>query len=1358
LNGFRTGGNGGFGGGGASGHNASLQTGGGVGGFGGGGGVGDTFNGGSIFGGGQASAGTGGGGAAFGGAIFVANGATLTLSGAVNIAASPNTIVAGTVGSSLARGQDIFLVSSGTINFNHTNTVTIGTAIESNNGFGGVGNTTTGGIIMSGSGILDLTGNTGAVLPFTGSTAFNAGTTKVSSDANLGRSSNTMSFNGGTLEFTTAFTTSRTITLTGSGTVNTNAVNPTFSGNIGGSGGLTKTGAGILTLSGASNTFSGGLTINAGTLALGSTSINAAGSVNVNASGAAFDISGAGGNVTIGSLSGVSGGLVHLGARTLTFGTSSSTSFLGNIDGTGGLSKQGSGTVTLSGTNTYSGGTQLMQGTLAVGSNSALGTGTLTFNTNNGNILQAGAVGLSFSNAISLLANGVVDTNGQALTLSGAISNSGSLTKTGSGTLTLSGTNSYSGGSIINAGTLALASTSSISATGSVNVNASGAAFDISGAGGNITIGDLSGTSGSLIHLGARTLTFGTGNSTSFLGNIDGTGGVIKQGSGSVTLSGTSSYNGGTQLSEGTLSVGNNSVLGTGTLTFNTNNGNILQAAAAGLTLSNAISLSTNATVDTNGQSLTLSGAISNTGSLTKVGSGTLTLSGANSYSGGTIINAGAVALGSTSINAAGSVNANASGTTFDISGAGGNITIGDLSGALGSVLQLGARTLTFGTGNSTSFLGNIDGTGGITKQGSGTVTLSGSNSYSGGTELNLGTIAIETGTALGTGTLTFGNVDGNILQTAASMTLSNSIGLAKNGVIDTTNQILMMGGPITGPGGLNKMGSGQIILTGIHSYVGPTTVSAGTLTINGSITSPTTVLPSAALNGNGTITGDVVIGGLLGPGEEIGTIEIVGNVTFQSGSTFQVEADPTKADLLDVDASGNITIQPAATLEIVPTPGSYGTNTTYNIAYAGESGGIIIGTFDNIVNTYPLITAQVFYGTAASVSLTDTAAGINQMSLVLNFAPISSVVTTGNAGSIASSLDGVTPALDSDLYLVLQQLYFLPTDQALEDALNQMQPSILNTISLAQQNSSLFVSTAVAKHTADLRESNSPCTETGDKKWQIWGDGSIDWARQRGNHQNVGFHSQAELGAGGIDYRISRQFYVGVLGAYTHTSIHCHDHLAKGRVNTYYTGLYSSWLNSRFFANASVMGSFSDYHSKRKVQFGSINRQPKGHHHGSGVIAHLDLGASLPKESRVQCYPYGALDYVYQHEKGYTETKAQSLDVNIRSRNLNMLRSELGLQGRLCRSFKRNVFIPSGRLGWVYEKRFQGKKMNARLVDVPNRFTVNGLYPNRSMLAAGAAVTVVFNEIAHLSIAYEGLFGSGYISNAGNILLNIQF
>ncbi len=249
---------------------------------------------------------------------------------------------------------------------------------------------------------------------------------------------------------------------------------------------------------------------------------------------------------------------------------------------------------------------------------SALPAGGLTIN--GATLRFLASFNLAGSRAVTLGAGGgTVDTNGFATTISAAIGGAGGLTKVGAGTLTLSGMNGYAGATTINAGTLALSGNGSVAASSSVNLATAGTTFDISGANGNRTIQDLAGVAGTFIVLGGNSLTVGTANSTSFAGNISGGGGLTKTGSGTLILSGTNNYTGGTVVSAGTLQGNTTSLQGD-----ITNNAAVVFDQA------------------TNG---TYAGVMSGTGSLTKTGGGALILSGINTYGGGTTINGGALSI-----------------------------------------------------------------------------------------------------------------------------------------------------------------------------------------------------------------------------------------------------------------------------------------------------------------------------------------------------------------------------------------------------------------------------------------------------------------------------------------------------------------------------------------------------------------------------------------------------------------------------------------------------------------------------------------------------------------------------------------
>jgi len=239
-------------------------------------------------------------------------------------------------------------------------------------------------------------------------------------------------------------------------------------------------------------------------------------------------------------------------ATMVSVGTGETVTFGGAdaIAGSGGLTKSGDGTLSITGANNnYSGTTSLLAGTLSVSDSLALGTGGVIMD---GGTLLAGAAGLSVANALTLDASGgTVDTDGNNATLAGAISGTGGLTKTGTGSLTLTGTNTYSGNTMVNGGVLSLSGGAAIGDDSAVTV-ASGATLSLDGS--NETIGSLAG--GGDVDLVAGTLTVGGDDtSTSFSGTIAGAGGLTKTGAGTFELTQTNTYTGVTSVNDGTLRV-----------------------------------------------------------------------------------------------------------------------------------------------------------------------------------------------------------------------------------------------------------------------------------------------------------------------------------------------------------------------------------------------------------------------------------------------------------------------------------------------------------------------------------------------------------------------------------------------------------------------------------------------------------------------------------------------------------------------------------------------------------------------------------------------------------------------------------
>ena len=182
----------------------------------------------------------------------------------------------------------------------------------------------------------------------------------------------------------------------------------------------------------------------------------------------------------------------------------------------------------------------------------------------------------------------------------------------------------------------------------------------------------------------------------------------------------------------------------------------------------------------------------------------------------------------------------------------------------------LGAAGGTFDTnGNNVTLASTISGAGALTKQGLGTLTLTASNTYSGGTVVTGGLINFNAASNFGSGMVT---LNGGGLQWAAGSSADISSKLAPlgagGGTFDTNGNTVTFATGLTGTGGLAKQGLGKLNLTGNSTYTGGTAVLAGTLAINGSVAGNVAVGSAGTLGGNGTIFGSVVNAGTLAPGQ----------------------------------------------------------------------------------------------------------------------------------------------------------------------------------------------------------------------------------------------------------------------------------------------------------------------------------------------------------------------------------------------------------------------------------------------------------------------------------------------------------
>ncbi len=784
--------------------------------------------------------------------------------------------------------------------------------------------------------------------------------------------------------------------------------------------------AGVTILSG-SNTYNGGTTISGGLLRIANAAALGTGSVAVNSG--TLDL--AARSFLVNGLSGSSGAVITSGSvGAFTFSTSQSTAtsyggILQNGSGTMAFTKLGAGTLTLTGANTYTGTTTIAEGTLEIGGGSTTGSLASTRIVNNGNLVFNRSNSITYSGVIS--GTGSLTQNGpNLLTLSGSntytgttyvnqgglqigsgangsiagdivnnallafgrsgvftyagnISGTGSYTQVGSGTTIFTGSNSYTGDTTLQFATLSLGS-----------ANALGTAGTITFAGGTLQFSANNTTDySSRFSTGSQVIRIDPNRqNVTFASSIVGAAtSLVLNGVGELNLTGSNSFGGSTVVTSGTLGVSNQSALGKSSLTIDNLGRVVLYKSVTVLGLTGSISARVfgassdgvaTLTVDQN-TSTTFAGQLMDGTSplaLIKKGSGTLALT-ASPYSGGTTLQDGVLRISNFALGTGG----------LDIeNGVLELATSSTLVGLSGSQLALirggsaAAQTFTVTQSTSTTYAGSIqDGiaTLSFTKIGTGSLTLSGSNSYTGKTTIGGGTLGLGGDYVLGSGTLVI--TGGGIRAEGAPRTVTNALALNGSftlGRMTNFSGSAMLGanititsanpdsaeantstfsGVISGTNGITFAAGanpiGKIVLSGSNTYTGDTIVSGGQVVVNGSLAGRAIVQNSGLLGGSGALGGDVIVqsGGTLSPGNSPGLLTVAGDLTLESGATLIMEFSGTGAGLYDqLDVQGIFTAGGTLNLMLISgfTPVQGASFTLFNGSVPGyESGSFSLTT-----------------------------------------------------------------------------------------------------------------------------------------------------------------------------------------------------------------------------------------------------------------------------------------------------------------------------------------------------------------------------------------------------------------------------
>ncbi len=827
----------------------------------------------------------------------------------------------------------------------------------------------------------------------------------------------------------------------------------------------------------------------------------------------------------------------------LVFDQTTNSSFKYKISGKGDLTKTGSGELILTANNTYRGATTINQGALLLGNPDALSQSTAVtldggrFGVESSNVSLGNSITIGTAAGSTLYAG-----KGGQLTLNGVVSG-GRLVKSGAGELTLSGANTFAGATV-SGGVLRFTTDANLGkALEPITVTNGGSVGTTEAVPADFTISRplvVDGSGGVNVAL----------HPVIWSGPISG-GTFVKSGNGEVWLTGNNTYSGGTTIVGGTIRAESDAVLGAAG-TGIAMSGGALRASQSFKT-DRAISLGQfNGTFNVDpGQRLDVAGPVSGT-ALAKVGSGTLVLSSTkNSYNGPNYVNGGVLEVNSATIRGNIILDTNAENTV--------------------------ARSVRFQQPSNGTYSGNISGLGSVVKAGGGWLTLSGSNSYTGGT-------TVEGGTLVGTTS----SLQGDILNNASVMFAQ---------YFDGT-----YAGNLTGPGTLSKNDGGRLNMTGNNS-AGGTWINGGTLAINGKLTSDVVVNTNGVLAGAGNVVGNIDLkGGTIGPGNSIGTVHVSGDLLLELQSDYRVEINGTSSDRIEVGGKATILsskfeIERYNTADSPVVPG-----TTYTILTTG--GGLTVQSPEVAVADFPFI------------SFTLSEDGTNgYLSTARSAERFAELATTPNEIAVANALDSAT----------LTQEWAQVVGAGAADAsaaFTSLANASFNATALGVlSEQSHFLRDAVidrlrgaigGEATPEVAGVTTVPTGTA---YAMWGRALGSWGSADGGGNAADVTSSIGGLISGVDVTLDDTWRFGLAGGYSKSWFSSPDIGASGSSDSYHVALYGGWQGQTGFAlRGGAAYSWNDVETARQV----------------GVVGLAGVAEGSTSAPTAQVFAEGAYKFAY--------------------------------------------------------------------------------------------------------------------------------
>lgn len=946
----------------------------------------------------------------------------------------------------------------------------------------------------------------------------------------------------------------------------------------------------------------------------------------------------------------------------------------------------------------------------------------------------------------------------------------GSLTVTDGGEFTTSGDYLYLGSNTGSDGTLTISAGGTVSTGIAFVGNASGStgAATVTGPGSSWTTSGNAYVGGS--GTGSLTVTddaeFTTSGGTLVVGSNSGAIGTL-----TISDGGTATIDGDTAIGDFAGSTGSATVTGSGS-SLDTQNLYVGKTGTGTLTISDGGTASTRYAYigyDSGSTgSVTVTGPNSSwTTNSTDLyvgldGTGTLLIAdGADVLS-----DSGSIGYGSIS---EGTVTVTGSGSTWDIDGS--YLDIGaDGTGTL--AVADGAVVTTTGyiyVGHYTSSEGTVTVTGdgsqlstdlnvSVGFRGTGTLTVSDGATVTAGSGSRTVAIATLSGS---TGTVNIGAAAGETAAAAGMIEAATIEFGSGNGtlVFNHTDDDYELDTAIVGGGTLEAY-SGTTLLSGdLSSFTGDTEIHGGTLSFNSTYSGAISVLSGGTLGGNGTLS-DVTLssGATVAPGNSIGTLNIAGNLSFVSGTTYAVEVDDggsvagTNNDLLH--ATGTVSLDSGATVAVSAENGTdngstYVSGTTYTILTADAG---VSGTFGSVTESFAYLSAALSYDVnnvylTLNQSTHDFSAAVTAPNQV---ATANAVETLSSGNGVYDAVLGLTTDETAAAFAALSGELHANVDSARLSRSGMSRDVIANRIRDAFSNAGSRYSGVAAYGEDDIGR-----LPTVDEKSQVWMSGFGSWTSLDGDGNALGSTASGGGLLFGLDRPLGDGWRLGALAGYGQDSVASNETNADATVDSYYLGLYGGRSLGPLQLRFGALHAFQEIDSARHVALGGFTDDLTADYHGSTSQAFIE-GAWRFDRDLLHIEPFANLAYVHGHTDAFAETGGAAA-LSKEANDENQLVSTLGVRIDRDIAWQGMLGKLSAGLGWRHT--FGDVTSDATLAFAgSDSFTVSSAAGDRDTGFVNLGVSFDLSENASLAVGYSGQFGSDTTDHRANAKLDVSF